>query len=58
MNGRVSLLDYLNSLEINNINPELVLFFDSVRSLMYANKNINKVALASIVNNYIKGALC
>ena len=53
--GRLGLLEFLNSLEVEEISPEMILFFDSVRNLIYVDKDFNKLILSNIINNYIKG---
>ena len=56
--GRKGLVDFLNNSDVSIINPETVLFFDSIRSVLFANDDCDQFRLTCIVNNYLKGLKC
>ena len=52
--GRVGILNYLNSLESNQITKELILFLDACRMVLKDSSNKNKQNMTNILNNVIE----
>ena len=52
--GRVGILNYLNSLESNQITRELILFLDACRMVLKDSSNKNKQNMTNILNNVIE----
>ena len=57
-NGRKVLLEYICNLDKKKITPELILFFDALRGVIFMDRNFDKKILSNLANYYIGDIAC
>ena len=57
-NGRSVLLEYICNLGMKKITPELILFFDAIRNIIFMDKFFDKKILSNLANYYIGDNQC